>query len=53
MDGIRGKTQERISEFGERTIHVIQKLEALQTELNNGVETVQEVGSQLLAKGRK
>ena len=53
MDGIRGKTQERISEFGERTIHVIQKLEALQTELNNGVETVQEVGTQLLTKGRK
>jgi methyl-accepting chemotaxis protein len=53
MDGIRGKTQERISEFGEKTIHVIQKLEALQTELNNGVETVQEVGSQLLTKGRR
>ena len=43
----------RISEFGEKTIHVIQKLEALQTELNNGVETVQEVGSQILTKGRK
>jgi hypothetical protein len=53
MDGIRGKTQERISEFGEKTIHVIQKLEALQTELNNGVETVQEVGSQLLTNGKK
>jgi hypothetical protein len=53
MDGLRGKTQERISEFGERTIHVIQRLETLQNELNNGVEMVQEVGSQLLTKGRK
>lgn len=53
MDGIRGKTQERISEFGEKTIGVITKLEALQTELNNGVETVQEVGEQLRNKSRK
>jgi uncharacterized phage infection (PIP) family protein YhgE len=53
MDGIRGKTLERISEFGEQTSGVISKLEALQNELNSGVETVQEVGTQLLNKGRK
>jgi hypothetical protein len=53
MDGLRGKTQERISEFGEKTIGVITRLEALQTELNSGVETVQEVGEQLRSKSRK
>lgn len=53
MDGIRGKTLERINEFGEHTSGVISKLEALQNELNSGVETVQEVGTQLLNKGRK
>lgn len=53
VDGLRGKTVERIKEFGEQTSGVISKLEALQNELNNGVETVQEVGTQLLNKGRK
>ena len=66
IEGLRGKTQERISEFAAQTFEVISKLEALQSELHeeletvqegveavqNGVEAVQEVGSQLLGRGR-
>ena len=53
MEGIRGNTQQRISEFGAKTIEVITKLEALQTELSSSVETVQEVGSQLSNRDRR